>query len=180
MTGRTTARWSFVLILFALAAAPVAAQPAADVYAGTFRDASLTVVLRASGAGYTGTIQMAGATYPLSARAAADGGIAGRFTSAGGQFDFTATVAGDTLTFATGRTKYELARVATARPPRGGGVNPLGGATAAEQAEAAITRAKEHVYSLLNTHGNWEKVQAREAVRPGGGGASVFDVNAGQ
>ncbi len=96
-----------------------AAQQAPD-FSGAFTDGQLTVTLEGTGASYTGRITLDGQDYPATARA--DGStVTGTFQSGGSSFDFTATLAGDTLTLQSGGVTYALTRQGTAPPAN----NPL-------------------------------------------------------
>jgi hypothetical protein len=108
-------------------AGPLPATPVADIggalpgasYAGTFACAEMTVILTGSGDRYTGTIEMAGQEFPLSARLGG-GRLEGTFTSGGDRFPFTATLEGPVLTLVSDGTTYVLGRKAgnpLAAPP---------------------------------------------------------------
>ncbi len=105
-------------------AEPTSPTTLAPDYVGSFADAQLRLTLSqpAASGSYTGTIVHGDRSYPLSARPTPDG-LSGAFESDGQSFPFTATLAGDQLTFATGGATYLLERVWTAADAP---VNPLG------------------------------------------------------
>jgi len=120
------------------APSPTAAPPAGGAdYAGEYANPEMKLLLTKSADGFTGTIRMNEREFPV--RAKPDGAmLKGAFESEGHWFDFTATLAGTTLTLATGGKTHTLQKkVAPVNPlgettpanPLGGGApeNPLGG-----------------------------------------------------
>ena len=91
-----------------LALAVSAAPPTPGDYAG---DKLAVTLSSADGRSYSGTVSLAGTSYPLTARAEGDA-LVGTFTSARQAFDFTLTADRDGLVFKTGRTSYALRPVA--------------------------------------------------------------------
>jgi hypothetical protein len=79
----------------------------AESYAGIFKDERLTVEVKSAPEGYAGTIQMGHQTFPLKARDAGSR-LEGTFEHQGASFEFTATLAADTLTLVSGGTTYKL------------------------------------------------------------------------
>ena len=76
---------------------------------GAFRSDQLQLELTSNQSHYTGTLTIADRKYPISAQF--EGGrLAGTFGSGGSTFDFTATLAGPTLTLQSGKATYVLSR----------------------------------------------------------------------
>jgi hypothetical protein len=79
---------------------------------GMFGDGELTLKLSPAGANqFTGSVSLSGRTYPVSA-ALSGTALGGSFQSNGKSFPFTATPTADGMTFSTGRTTYNLWRLA--------------------------------------------------------------------
>lgn len=89
--------------------APVNPLAPSDPLVGTFADAQLSVTLQGGAGEYSGEIIFGGQTFPAAAQGEGNT-LMGTFTSGANQFDFTATLEGDTLTFVTGGTTYMLER----------------------------------------------------------------------
>ncbi len=106
--------------IFATIRGPVARAP----FAGRFESEKMVVVLEAVDGGYGGNIEFGGATFPVEAREQQDGRLSGTFRSGEAVFEFEATLAGETLTLASGGTTYRLRRkggaAAPAAPSAGG------------------------------------------------------------
>ena len=103
-----------VAALMSMAAAAAATAPD---FAGTYQGPTLDVQLHAADAagGYTGTAATpAGRQFDLTGHATADGSLQGTFVAGAQSFAFTATLAGEQLTFATGGATYSLTRRAAA------------------------------------------------------------------
>jgi hypothetical protein len=99
-------------------------------YTGTFSDGNLTVQLAAAGNGYAGKLTLGGNSYDAKATADASG-LSGTFRTAGNDFPFTSTLAGNQLAFVTGGKTYTLTRQVA---------NPLaGGANSGPAASAPAT-----------------------------------------
>lgn len=93
---------------------PIPSQPSAPDYAGTFANEQLRLTLEAqpfADAAYAGTLHHGEERYPVSAGRTPHG-LAGDFESGGGRFAFTASLAGNELTFVTAGTSYVLVREA--------------------------------------------------------------------
>ncbi len=101
---------------FALAGYQIAAprNGLGDLLAGVFTDSNMRLELAGSGGRYQGKIQFKGSTYPVTAQSADGESLRGSFTSGAHRFDFTANLEGNTLTFVTGGTTYQLQRQAAA------------------------------------------------------------------
>ena len=69
----------------------------------------MTIELTNAAGAYTGTIRLGTKSFPLKAREQ-DGKLVGSFTSEGQDFDFTASLGGDTLSLSTGGATHELKR----------------------------------------------------------------------
>jgi len=82
-------------------------KPVTASFAGTFSDGKVTVELTQSGGSYVGTIAQGDTKFPAKASATGQG-LAGTFTSNGGEYAFTATLDGDRLIFVTGGKTYTL------------------------------------------------------------------------
>lgn len=93
--------------------------PTAPAWTGTFSDGNLGLELQAQEESYTGQFRIGSATYPVTAQVAG-GSLSGTFESGGQRFEFSATLAGDTLTLDTGGATYTMQRQGTAPP-----ANPL-------------------------------------------------------
>jgi hypothetical protein len=82
-------------------------KPVTAPYAGSFSDGKVTVELSESDGAYVGTIALGDTRFPAKASVAGQG-LAGTFTSNGGEYPFTATLDGDRLIFVTGGKTYTL------------------------------------------------------------------------
>jgi len=103
--------------------APPLGEPA---FAGTFANDQLRLVLEAPaapGGAYQGTLRHGDQSYPVRAQLEPLG-LVGDFESGGNRFAFTATLAGDEVTFVTDGNRYVLVRE-VASPTTA--VNPFGG-----------------------------------------------------
>ncbi len=99
--------------------------PAADPFARSFQGDGVHLTLSRSGAsGYRGTLTFRGAQYPIKARATGNA-LGGSFRVSGRDFDFSAELTGDRMTFKTGGKKYQLSgkKLERANPLSRGG-NP--------------------------------------------------------
>jgi hypothetical protein len=76
-------------------------------YSGTFKNEELTVTLDGDKGQYSGAIEMGERKFPLTA-SEKDGKLEGSFESQGRNFDFTATLNGQTMTLVSGGTTYVL------------------------------------------------------------------------
>jgi hypothetical protein len=101
-----------------------ASSPAADPFAKTFADGKMKLRLDGQGGRYQGQIQFQGQTFPVTAQSPDGRTLKGKFTSGANSFDFTGTLQGSTLVFATGGTTYQL-RSQGGAPAAA--ANPLGG-----------------------------------------------------
>jgi hypothetical protein len=105
--------------------APATPAHGTPAYAGAFADDQLRLVLEAPGipgGAYVGTLHHGDQRYPVRAQLEPQG-LVGDFESGGSRFAFTATLAGDELTFVTDGNRYVLVReTATPVAP----VNPIG------------------------------------------------------
>lgn len=86
-----------------------------DPFIGTFADSQLQLSLQGSAAQYSGQLIFNNQTFPVMAQGSA-GQLRGIFSSAGNQFEFSASLQGDTLVFTTGTTSYTLQRQAASSP----------------------------------------------------------------
>lgn len=98
----------------------------ADVFAGTYADERLTVLVSGRDGNYTGAMLIANQLYPFTARAVAAGGIAGTLAAGRRSFAFDAALAGDVLTLRSGGAQFQLKR----RRPAAVSGNPLEGGAA--------------------------------------------------
>jgi len=108
---------------------PPAPVRAPAPFAGTFKDAKLTLVLEADPAGggvYRGTVTTGGAdAFPVTAQGS-DGKISGQFKVGEKAFAFTGTLENAVMTFTTGTTTYKLtAQNATTAVVPAPGVAPV-------------------------------------------------------
>jgi len=90
-----------------------------DSVLGVWRNDEVRLTLKpANAAGaYAGSLEFGGKTYPVASRSKASSGwISGDFTASGSQFQFTARVEGDRLTFVTEGTEYVLIREVASNP----------------------------------------------------------------
>jgi hypothetical protein len=92
-------------------------------YSGTFKNDELAVTLDGDKGQYSGAMELGERKFPLTATEK-DGKLTGSFESAGHNFDFTATLSGQTMTLVSGGTTYVLkkqtvtaAANAPGRPP---------------------------------------------------------------
>jgi hypothetical protein len=106
---RVSSLWAAAAVL-ALAPSSRADGPPAGVV-GTFADERLTVELHAANGALAGTFTTGGQSYPATAKATGDG-IAGTFDAHGTPYAFTASLAGDVLTLTSGGTTHALRRAA--------------------------------------------------------------------
>ena len=111
---------------------PLAAAAPADQFAGTFKGDRLTLQLDPPADGrYAGTIHLGGQAFTAAATVDGDT-LTGTFKSGENAFPFTATLAGTTLQFTSGKNQFKLERAAAANPLDAAGgaaapaVNPLG------------------------------------------------------
>lgn len=107
---RRSARLSLV-VTFSLLLAAASAQ--ADGLSGTFSDGWFTLTIAGAGGQYQGQIDVGGRSYPFTAQGSAQR-IDGYYAADGQQFQFAATLQGDTLTFWTATQTFTLARQAAA------------------------------------------------------------------
>jgi hypothetical protein len=101
---------------------PLARKPAADPFARTFVGDEVQLALQRDGAGYSGSLTVAGATFPVRA-ARVDEGLQGTFTADGEDYEFVCTLDGDALTLQSGGERYNLRAKAPA--PAAKSNNPL-------------------------------------------------------
>ncbi|MGD0768267.1 MAG: hypothetical protein ABSB42_08740 [Tepidisphaeraceae bacterium] len=87
-----------------------------DPFPGDFTGPNLSIEIVAQGGSYTGSIHLGQQVFPFKAQANS-GQLAGTFTSNGHDYPFSISVAGDNLTFTSGKSTYQLSRNAP---------NPLG------------------------------------------------------
>ena len=143
--GEWTYRWEAaplepVVIAALKAAAPDAPIPAAtamegnpldtaagpDPYAGTYKNDRVVLELKCAAAGYIGSLQFGGKTFPLVAAKKANT-IEGAFRSGNNDFPFTAAPEenGTRLKFTSGRSAYLLQKETPANPLDAAPANPL-------------------------------------------------------
>jgi hypothetical protein len=80
-------------------------------FSGAFRNEKLAVDLESAGDGtYAGSITMGTHKFPAKARVS-DGRLVGTFDSNGNSFDFSASVDGSVMSFASGSKTYTLNKV---------------------------------------------------------------------
>ncbi|MEM7235878.1 MAG: hypothetical protein AAF517_27165, partial [Planctomycetota bacterium] len=91
--------------------------------AGTYQNDALKLVLETAGDGFTGSVTLDGATYPVKASGSGTA-LTGSFESQGQQFDFSASLDGTKLSFETAGSKYALTKKVV-KNPLAGGKNPL-------------------------------------------------------
>jgi hypothetical protein len=125
------------LITLMLVVCPAWRATARSLYpwAGTYRDAEITLELKAqANDDFEGLIRFQDQKFPVNAHA--DGRqLTGAFRSGEGSFDFVATADGDKVSFTTGGKTYQL---------RKEGVNPLaGGAPPANPLAAPVPPPRE-------------------------------------
>lgn len=87
----------------------------ADAYSGTFQNEQLKIDLIRRGAEYAGSIELAGQSLPVKARAAA-GKLTGTFESGGQAYSFQATRNGTKLTLTTDGVTHVLEKSGAAAP----------------------------------------------------------------
>lgn len=106
--GRTRLFWTVALVL-TMSSIGLMHNAAADRYDGTFHNARMTVELNGFNGDYIGTIRLGEQAFPLRAR---DFGkrLEGRFQTAGREFAFSASIAGDNLVLSSGGARHTLAR----------------------------------------------------------------------
>ena len=116
-----------------LAAALAFAQGAADPFPGVYTGKDLRLELRPAGsAAYSGTIQVLGQSFPVSARAG-NQQLTGTFTSGANRFAFQATLQNGQMRLVSDNSEYILTRETPAiahEHPRGFSVRPAAGWTA--------------------------------------------------
>lgn len=116
----------FVLLL-AMSASGALAQT--DAMNGTFSDGFLTIRINGQNGQYSGQFEAGGRTYPFTA-AGNTQRIDGTYQDAGQFWQFTAVLAGDSLTFQNAAQTFQLTRVGaqqqTAVQPQAGGYLPAG------------------------------------------------------
>lgn len=96
---------------------------APDPWAGTFSDGNLILSLQGANGQYTGTLELSGQHYGLSARS--DGAnLVGQFESNGSMFDFSCSLQGDTVTLTSGGNNYILKRQGASNPLGPGSSTP--------------------------------------------------------
>jgi hypothetical protein len=84
-------------------------------WVGTFSDGNLTLSLQGANGQYTGTLELSGQRYRLSA--SSEGAtLVGQFESNGSMFDFSCSLQGDTVTLTSGGTAYALKRQGASNP----------------------------------------------------------------
>ncbi|MBV9868356.1 MAG: hypothetical protein JO316_23625 [Abitibacteriaceae bacterium] len=92
--------------------APTDAVPggnAGGAYAGIFKSADMTIESRNAAGHYVGTISFNGQTFKFTGQPQGDG-LEGTFENKDDKFPFTASLNGNTLTFVTAGTTYQLAK----------------------------------------------------------------------
>ena len=123
-----------ILAFLALSLLSMLAVPmrvlADDPYSGDFTGAQLSIEIVSEGGSYSGSIHLGQQIFPFKAQAS-NGQLTGSFTSNEHDYPFTASVSGDTLTFSSGKSTYQLSRIAA---------NPLNGNAPARQFEWGIRR----------------------------------------
>jgi hypothetical protein len=86
-----------------------------DPWVGTFSDGNLMLTLQGANGQYTGTLELSGQRYGLSA--SSDGAnLVGQFESNGSMFDFSCSLQGDTVTLTSGGATYALKRQGASNP----------------------------------------------------------------
>ena len=115
---RLGASWLFILALMAYPCL------AGDMFSGDYAGQKLTLKLVAEGDSYTGSLHLGDKVFPVKAKAA-DGKLAGTFSSDGHEFTFTASLAGDSLTLTSGAGTYQLTRNPVNPLDKPQPVNPL-------------------------------------------------------
>ena len=129
---------------------PLAGGGAPDKFAGTFTSTDVTLSLKRSGSGYSGTIRYRGEDYPATARPTGET-LAGRFKAGGQSYDITIASAGDGkfVNLATGGTTYMLARAGAMD------ANPLAGGAAAATTGGTMSRGMsaqdQQLFNLLTS-----------------------------
>ena len=104
------------VVLF-LQSAPATAQN----HAGTYRNAQMTIVLRAQGARYSGHIQLGGQQLPLTARTTGPAALQGTYSFQGQNYPFEATITNGEMTLTSEGTVYILTQQQAAAGPLAGG-----------------------------------------------------------
>jgi hypothetical protein len=100
--------------------------PPADPWVGAFEGDGLRITIAAEGGGYAGELALGDQRFPFRAAAAQPGRLEGSFESGAAAFAFTADLADDAVTLATGGATYVMRRITAPPPP----ANPLGGGAA--------------------------------------------------
>jgi hypothetical protein len=100
-----------------LAPATQNANPLAvtDPWAGTFSDGNLTLTLQGANGQYTGTLELSGQRYGLTAQVE-NTNLVGQFESSGSLFEFSCSRQGDTVTLTSGGANYTLKRQGVSNP----------------------------------------------------------------
>jgi hypothetical protein len=88
-------------------AGQAASRPPASPFGGLFRGTELSSDFEVEDGRVTGSITKAGKQYPVRGDVR-DGRMVGTFEASGAEFNFVATVAGDTMTFETEGSRYVM------------------------------------------------------------------------
>ncbi len=127
-------------------------------YSGTFKNDEIAVTLDGDKGQYSGVIEMGERKFPLTATEK-DGKLEGAFESAGHNFDFTATLSGQTMTLVSGGTTYALKKQAVAS------ANPLirsPSQTAPPATAFAEHRPSKPVPSAVPKDVKWEQYSSKK------------------
>jgi hypothetical protein len=122
--------WRIFVLLLSLAALPTLSLSAQEsqkaLLAGTYKNEELTLTIASSADSVKGTVLFEGVTYNFTATRDGDD-LKGKFGKGDDEFEFTAKLADDKLTFTTEGTTYELSRVVEKKNPlaKPGKPNPL-------------------------------------------------------
>lgn len=125
---------------------PAALASAEGGFAGTFENADLRLTLAPSGAGLEGTLTIRGRDHAVRGSEKA-GAFEGVFAANGKEFPLTARWNGDTLLVESGRSAFQLKRVAPPAPPPG--PNPLEEVTGPPPAPPPPPATPDQVLGLL-------------------------------
>ncbi len=112
---------------------------AADPFAGTFSGGGLTLTLRRSGDGYTGSATSEGTTYRVVAQRTGQM-LTGSYEGNGMALPFQAMVQGDVMQLAAGGGTYTLQRQGGRDPAGGLGAPPSGGVASGSAQDREIAR----------------------------------------